>query len=303
MRLTGYTDRLSAAPGEPVTVYVSSVAPTYEADLVRLIHGDPNPLGPGLLIEPVSVEFAGDYAGGVQEIVTGSYVTVPGSDALHVANGFTFQCWLRPTLVQPGVQVIVSHWSPGEMPHGYALVMQDGMLALWLGDGTGSVERIAAPAPLRQDAWHFIAASFAPDSGEVRLLQHPGPAWPGDPARCEMVTRAATGELPPVLGPLLLAAMPTTADRMTGFFNGKIDRPRLFRRALSADEREALESGESPPSVADDIVAAWDFAQEISSNRVVDTGPRSLHGTAGIPKPPLRCRWRVSYVNMLRCKS
>ena len=38
------------------------------------------------------------------------------------------------------------------------------------------------------------------------------------------------------------------------------------------EEREALESGESPPSVADDIVAAWDFAQEISSNRVVDTG-------------------------------
>ena len=280
MRLTGYTDRLSAAPGEPVTVYVSSVAATFHADLVRLIHGDPNPLGPGLLTEPVSAEFAGDYVGGVQEIVTGSYVTVPGAEALHVAGGFTFGCWLRPTLLQSGVQVILSHWSPGDAPHGHALVMEDGVLALWLADGAGTLERVVAPAPLRQDAWHFIAASFAPDSGEVRLWQHPTPAWPGDPARSEVTARLGVGELPHVSGPLLLAAMPVAGNRLTGHFNGKMDRPRLFGRALNGDELLALEHGDSPQSWPGGLIAAWDFAQEISTNRIVDTGPRSLHGTA-----------------------
>lgn len=280
MRLTGYTEHLSAAPGDEVTVYVSSAAPTYAADLVRLIHGDPNPLGPGLLTESVRADFAGDYLGSVQEIVTGSYVTVPGADALQVGDGFTFQCWLRPTLVQPGLQAIVSHWSPGEMPHGYALVIEDGVLALWLGDGTGNVERISAPAPLRQDAWHFIAAGCAANSGEVRLLQHPLPVWPGDPARCEVTGRTGIGDLPHVSGPLLVAAMPAVGDRLMGFFNGKIDRPRLFGRSVTMDELEALESGASPSSLADDTIAAWDFAQEASSNRVVDAGPHGLHGTA-----------------------
>ena len=45
----GYADRLSVAPLEPIEFKVSTDAPgTYRADVVRLIHGDTNPAGPGL---------------------------------------------------------------------------------------------------------------------------------------------------------------------------------------------------------------------------------------------------------------
>ena len=47
MKLTGYSDRWSVRPGETMTFHVHSVAPTYRAQLVRLIHGDENPYGPG----------------------------------------------------------------------------------------------------------------------------------------------------------------------------------------------------------------------------------------------------------------
>jgi len=46
--IAGYTDRLSAAPGERIAFKVSSMAAgPYRASLARVIRADPNPAGPG----------------------------------------------------------------------------------------------------------------------------------------------------------------------------------------------------------------------------------------------------------------
>ena len=45
--LVGYSDRLSGAPGETIRFMVSSEHARYRARLVRLIHGDTSPNGPG----------------------------------------------------------------------------------------------------------------------------------------------------------------------------------------------------------------------------------------------------------------
>ena len=51
--ITAYADRYSAAPGETVAFKVSSAASEdYEARLVRVISGDPNPAGPGVASNP-----------------------------------------------------------------------------------------------------------------------------------------------------------------------------------------------------------------------------------------------------------
>ena len=53
--LTGYSDRLSAAPGERIAFKVSSAAAgPYRARLARVIHADPNPAGPGVKIEDLA---------------------------------------------------------------------------------------------------------------------------------------------------------------------------------------------------------------------------------------------------------
>ena len=50
--LIGYVDRFSARPGERIAVKVSSqLSEPYRADLIRIIHGDANPAGPGLKFE------------------------------------------------------------------------------------------------------------------------------------------------------------------------------------------------------------------------------------------------------------
>ena len=60
--LIGYVDRFSARPGQRIAVKVSSqLGEPYRADLVRIIHGDANPVGPGLKFDEVPAPFAGTY--------------------------------------------------------------------------------------------------------------------------------------------------------------------------------------------------------------------------------------------------
>ena len=47
MKVVGYGDRFSVAVGEKIRFMVSCTEDTYKADIVRLIHGNTNPAGPG----------------------------------------------------------------------------------------------------------------------------------------------------------------------------------------------------------------------------------------------------------------
>ncbi|MBC7812651.1 MAG: hypothetical protein H7175_15960, partial [Burkholderiales bacterium] len=76
--------------------------------------------------------------------------------------------------------------------------------------------------------------------------------------------------------PLCIA---TVDDDIYEVYNGKIDSPRIFSRALSADEIERLKADASPLEVGgDDLVAAWDFSRDMASATVTDIGPHGLHG-------------------------
>lgn len=280
MRLVGYSDRLSAAPGETIAFKVSCDYEAYDADIVRLIHGDPNPLGPGFTEEVITTPVSGRYPGRIQEIRTGSYITVPDQPALQLGGSFTIQAWILPTRATNELKGLIAKWSPGT-PAGFALLIDDGRLALWLADQDGEIARVAADAPLRIGSWYFIVAAFDAGTGEVNLMQEPLPVWPGDEALGHVTSRTAIRALAPSTAPLLMACLlAEEQDRFTAHFNGKIDRPRLFNRALSPSEIEALKRGESPLKLGDALVAAWDFSREMASARIVDNSPLAAHGTA-----------------------
>jgi N,N-dimethylformamidase len=258
---------------------VSSAHPTYRADVVRLIHGDPNPMGPGFLEEEVAAAVSGEYPGRRQEIVTGSSVTVPADPAFRLTGSFTVQAWILPTTPNKGLQGILSTWSPGSA--GFALVIEDGALALWLADEVGETTRVSTGASLRAGSWYFVAASLDAATGEVRLVQEPQPVFPLDASRRAVTMQTGVHALRPGGGPLLMAGIAgEEPGRVAAHYNGKIDRPRLFSRALSIAELEGLKEGESPLALGESLVAAWDFSQEIASSRVVDRSPNALHGTA-----------------------
>ena len=56
--LTGYADKISVRVGEKIAFKVSSAGPNpYNATLVRIVRGDPNPGGPPPKLEDLAEEF------------------------------------------------------------------------------------------------------------------------------------------------------------------------------------------------------------------------------------------------------
>jgi len=166
MRLVGYSDKLSVEPGGTITFMVSSEAARFSARLVRLIHGDTNPLGPGYKDQPIDSSFDGEYDGMAQRLRPGSYVRVAHDPALAPEGDFTLQMWICPTLPEKTVQTIIS--KRGADGSGFALRLEDGRLTLRLGETALSTEQT-----VRAGQWYFIAAVYDAAAGTARLVLEP----------------------------------------------------------------------------------------------------------------------------------
>ena len=123
--LVGYTDKLSVAPGESVSFMVSSTAPRYLARLVRLVHGDDDPRGPGVKEERLAWSLEGERDGRVQELRNGSYGIGP---PLTIGPSLAVNVWVCPTTPGSREQAIVAQGD-------WALVLgEDGAPALRVGE-------------------------------------------------------------------------------------------------------------------------------------------------------------------------
>ena len=112
MYLTGYADKFSVKPGETIKFYVSSKNSKYSAELVRVIHGDPNPKGPGFKTEHVPTDIDGEYAGYEQVLYGGSHVIVNAAASFNIEDSFTINAWIYPTMPDSGKsQAIVTKFS------------------------------------------------------------------------------------------------------------------------------------------------------------------------------------------------
>lgn len=239
MEIIGYTNRLSVAPGERIQFYVSSREPRYEAKLVRLIHGDENPLGPGFKEEEIKSPIDGEYHGREQVIPSGSYAYVEG---LELGERFAFEAWIYPTTPDLGSQGILTLGAVG------LGIGENGDLELRVSD-----TRVGTGVPLRASTWYRTRGEF--DSGRVLVEQEPLPRLPR-----EQTAAVAEGQAPwhRASGRLVMAGW-LDGDCVQRHFNGKIDSPRVF--------------------AGDDLVGAWDLAlHEPGSMEIHDTGPRGLHG-------------------------
>jgi N,N-dimethylformamidase len=284
MKIVGYADRFSVAAEETIRFQVSCELPRYRADIVRLIHGDPNPRGPGVKEELMPSAVSGEYTGRQQALHKGSYVVIPDHPRLRLRASFTLQAWIFPTTPQKGAQGLLTKWSATE-GKGYGLFIDEGgELALWLGSDTGKVVRLRSGHPLRTGEWYFVAGTYDAQCGQVYLYQEPLREWPYDDTRGGSERAIQVHALGENTAPFLIAAIAHGSTRTSHHFNGKIDSPRLFNRTLSRDEIAALKHGAAPQAFAQALVAVWDFAADISSSKVTDTSPQAMHGeTVNLP--------------------
>ncbi len=278
LRITGYSDRFSARPGDTVRFHVNAEQnESFEAEIVRLIHGDTNPQGPGFKEELIASPLSGTHQGKHQPLHAGSYVMVPHSKRFDVRS-FTLCAYVYPTTpltdnegVAVGTQGILTKWNAAEQT-GYGLFINEaGELSLKLGPGNGRGEEISTGKPLFRKVWYKVAASYDVASGTVYVSQK------------AVVTNTNAGHGMSMLHPLedtdasvettLAGAAPATNDcpflmaastlktysgrsiggahfkdltepweipAHTDKYNGKIERPRIAERAMSQAEIEML---------------------------------------------------------------
>ena len=277
--VVGYCDPWSVAPGETVRVMVSTYGPdSYDARLVRVICGDDRPSGAGFREAAIDSPINGTHAGGYQPIAIGSHVVVPDDPVLAGLANFTVQAYVWPSTPGKGRQGLIARRADDGA--GFALSLDDaGALTLDLGDGAAT-ETVATGQPMVARSWYFVAASFDAASGAVRLVQRPLVDWPTVDDAAEVAATVALRGLGDGTADLLMAALPDAGAGATAHFNGKIDRPRLARRALSDAEMAEAAGDAVPARLAPDLLGAWDFAADIGGEDITDTSENRLDGAA-----------------------
>ena len=245
--LTGYCDRLGVKNGERLSFMVSGHgADTAEVQIVRLIHGDENPAGPGFIEREIDASCNGTIAVAEQTTQVGSFMVIDGSEHFDPAAGFTVHAFIWPTTPAQGPQGIVTRWDGSK---GAALMInENGCLAVSLGDGAGT-STVAADVPLASHTWYFVSAAYDPASGELTLSQEAvinaynsrvSSIVPRDDTWSGIGSVALTPVAPDVS--LLLAGFHGAAG-VEGLYNGKIDRAGIHARTLSGAELAAIRDG------------------------------------------------------------
>jgi N,N-dimethylformamidase len=253
--LVGYVDRFSARPGERIEVKVSSTfSEPYRADLVRIIHGDANPAGPGIKLEELPASFAGTYPSRFQPVHLGSCGVVEAVTPLTPPDACTIVVRVQPWLLDGRPQAVLA------LGDGLALsVAADGAII----EAAGSRAQVAAPMLERR--WYELRVLVSGGRMELRqtALQR---SWGVDDSGVAELSGS-----PGAIGRVIFGAAPGADDNPhRHFFNGRIEDPAILA---------GLRDGKPPiDASAVDCLAWWDFSLDIPTNRIRDRGPHGLDG-------------------------
>ena len=210
---------------------------------------------------------------------TNGTVVVPDSSSLRITNQLTIEAWINARSVsgQPG---LISKVGIATGDHGYQLGLWDNRL-VGLMNGPGQVwpAEVVASGPLvTTGQWYHVVFTY--DQSAMKLYVNGMPA--------------ATN----VIGPQVIAA--TTTDLQIsgadghGYFDGLIDEPSVYNRALSATEIAAIYTAGS----AGKCQQAPAIITQPVSLTVLAGAPASFTATAA-GTPPLSYQWRLNGTNIV----
>jgi N,N-dimethylformamidase len=290
-RMAGYVSAWSAEAGSSLSVHVScDGVDAFDAELVRLIHGDTNPEGPGFKEIATGLRFP-SLPGRSKSIYRGSFIRVPDAlGKLGLPSGLTVHAFVFAAFTGCR-QGILSRRDAVGGP-GWALLLDaDGRLRFEVGNGK-TTEGVSSTVALATGVWYSVAGGYDPASKEAYVWHMP--VISRHNSRVGLVadksgpltTRAEVGlEMTAGRGDVLIAAgrngASDAARAMSEGFNGRIAQPRVFGEFLDADALRFDSQGR--PQAATKPVAAWDFAAAITpegvgTDRVDEAAGSGLEG-------------------------
>ena len=274
-KILGYLDRLSVAPGEAIKAMVSCEGLThYNAELVRVIHGDINPDGPGYRDELVQLELGGPYPARYQPINTGSYAQIDDAPQFKSLTSMSVQALIWPTMLGNSPQTILSREVP-QSGMGFRLFLDaSGALAFALSAKTQEDIIASTATPLIAQRWYLVSASYNADTGAMSVVQRPLKRHPVVNDEASATTIAAKNISQSAIDAPLLIAARAASDRPTKeHFNGRIEFPRLYSQALDSKQMSELLAIDH-----ESVLAAWDFSIGIQTHQITDVSANELHG-------------------------
>lgn len=295
-KVYGYTDRLSARPGEQLSLHVSCEdVDSYAATVVQLHHGFDGSAGPGFqeTVMPTGVD--GTYPGKRYECRPGSFVEVSDpAGALKDPTGFEVRAAIFPTLPRDDRsgtlgayrishssvafhgehQTVLGTWDAATST-GWALTLDDGR-PTFVWSESGQSRTVQLDTALTAHHWYELLLEVPAVSGEVVLtcspLKHAMDLVAPAAARLSPESAGAqtaggwtTSDMPFRIG--ALAARSDSRLVAASAFNGKIGGVRVHRRAEDGHE----------------TVARWHFGRSerpdgLLLSAVVDESPNGLDG-------------------------
>jgi N,N-dimethylformamidase len=277
--LIGYATPMVVHHGDTVSFMVSTEAKEYDATIVRLIHGDNNPEGPGFKSETVS-GFKKRIKGRHQDTYPGSFICIRSAINVNISDGFTIQAWIRATNPKQGhYQGILAQNSDRS---GFGLYVDpNGGIALRLVD-ENKVSEVTTNHPIQEGQWYFVICTYDPFSGNAMVMQRQVGRWPNADADCEIFGNIPKANFRPTNVPITIAAggLQTKSEvAPINCFNGKIENPRVFSRPLASEEIKYLYSDGSPKKLPG-LIGAWDFSKSpANSTEIIDISENNLVGT------------------------
>ena len=285
--LIGYCDRISASAGETLDVMVHTDQAEYEASVVRLIHGDRNPAGPGFREENVADIRPVRRQGREQVTPNGSYALIADCAALACLSSVTAAAWIFPTqLPCAHVQGLISKRILPEGEGFTFAIDESGHLVFSCQMTSGQSLQLRSDTALTPQTWWFVAAAYEAESGVAVLFQSALSGW----ATRRTTTQAnwGPGDLARTDAPLLLAAAGWKRPESgrpgwaCGCYNGKLGVPLLFGRGLSRQEivavREVSASQAGAVEYPPGLIGQWDFTLNQAGCSIPGAGADGLDG-------------------------
>jgi N,N-dimethylformamidase len=292
IKIFGYASKLSVKQGETLDFHVSADGTSSaDAQLVRLIHGDENPDGPGFVEQLIDHPINGPWTVKKQFSQLGSHLVIKDDQQnLALSGSFSLFCFIWPTLPQLGQrQTLIGRWDT-RTNEGFGLgINPQGRLEFWVGDGA-EVDYVMAELPLVKKVWYFVGASFDHSKGIATLYQEGvlnrynsliGKVVPYDFASHVQTTfrfkQKNRQDVPFIVGGSLDSHV-LRGRFVNDTYAGKIDTFGVCNRVLTREEMDALSRGGRPAE--DSIVGLWDTTKGYTdrgiSTSVVDAGPHGL---------------------------